>query len=121
MIQNIRYTAGLGSSDHTCIQFHLNCTATISERYTTGYNFGRANFNQMRDMLQEVDWENKLKNLNVSETWEIITELINKAIDTCIPRSNQPSKKKHRYLNRRALKLRYEKEAGCLEEISSYW
>jgi len=76
MIQNISYTAGLGSSDRTCIYFHLNCTATSSERHTTGYNFRTANFNQMRDMLQDVDWENKLRDLNVSESWEIITEQI---------------------------------------------
>jgi len=54
MIQNISYTVGL---DHTCIQFYLNCAA---ERNTTGYNFERANFDQMKDMLQEVDWDNKL-------------------------------------------------------------
>jgi len=30
MIQNISCTVGLGSSDHTCIQFYLNCTATRS-------------------------------------------------------------------------------------------
>jgi len=51
MIQNISYTVGLGSSDHTCIQFYLNCTATRSARNTTGYDFGRANFDQMKDML----------------------------------------------------------------------
>jgi len=44
MIQNISYTAGLGSSDHTCIYFHLNCTATRSERHTTGYNFLEGKF-----------------------------------------------------------------------------
>jgi len=65
VIQNISYTVGLGSSDHTCIQFYLNCTA---ERNTTGYNFGRAKFDQMKDMLQEVDLDNKLKDLNVTET-----------------------------------------------------
>ena len=110
MVQDITYTAGLGSSDHTCtcIQFHLNCTATRTERNTTGYNYGNANFNQLRDILQEVDWDNKLKELNSSKTWEIISELINKAIDTCIPKFNQPPKKRHKYLNRRALKLRYE-------------
>ena len=53
MIQNISYTAGLGSSDHTCIYFHLNCTATRSERHTTGYNFTKANFIQVRGMLQD--------------------------------------------------------------------
>jgi len=31
-------------------------------------------------MLQEVDWDNKIKDLDVSK----IRELINKAIDTCI-------------------------------------
>ena len=63
-------------------------------------------------MLKEVDWDNKLKDFRVSETWDIITELINKAIDTGIPRFSQQSKKKHTYLNQRVLKLRYEKEAA---------
>ena len=54
---------------------------------------------------------NKSKDLNVSESWEI-TDQINKAIDPCIPKFSQPPKKKHRYLNRRALKLRYKKETA---------
>jgi len=97
MIQNISYTVGLGSSDHSCIQLYLNYAATRSERNITGYNVGGANFDQMKDMLQEVDWDKKLKDLNVTETWETITGLINKAIDTCIPKSNQPLKKNHIY------------------------
>ena len=80
----ISYIAGLGSSDQTCIHFHLNCIATRSERHTTGYNYGKVNFNQMRDMLQEVDWDNKLKDLSVSKTWEIISELIDKGSSTMV-------------------------------------
>ena len=62
--------------------------------------------------MQEVDRDNKLKELNASETWEMISELINKAIDTCILNFNQPPKNRHKYLNQRALKLIYEKEAA---------
>ena len=73
----------------------------------TGYNYGKANFNQIRDMLQEVDWDNKLKDLNVSETWEMITELINKAIDTCIPRfSHAAIKKETQILEPKGLKTK---------------
>ena len=99
MVQNISYTAGLGSSDHICIQFSLNCTATRTEKNSTGYNYSKANFNQLRYMLQEIHWDTKLKDSNVIETWEVITESINKAIETCIPKYNQPSRKKHKYLN----------------------
>jgi len=56
MIQNISYTVGLGSSDHTCIQFYLNCTATRSERNTTGYNFGRQILTKLR-YEKEAAWK----------------------------------------------------------------
>ena len=39
MIHNIKFTAGLGNSDHVCIQFGLNCTANRSVSNNIGYNY----------------------------------------------------------------------------------
>ena len=35
-----------------------------------GYNYYKADFNKMRDMLDEIDWDIHLKDLNVFETWD---------------------------------------------------
>ena len=42
MIHNIKFTAGLGNSDHVCIQFGLNCTANRSVSNNIGYNYFKA-------------------------------------------------------------------------------
>ena len=49
MIHNMKYTAGLGNSDHICIQFSLVCTATKMIHNNMGYNYYKADFNKMRD------------------------------------------------------------------------
>ena len=55
---------------YICIQFSLVCTATKTVYNNTGYNYYKADFNKMRDMLNEIDWDMYLKDLNVLETWE---------------------------------------------------
>ena len=66
----------------------------------------------MRDILEEIDWDIHLKDLNVSEIWDSITNILNHCIDTCIPKTKHPPNKKHKYLNQKAMKLRYEKVAS---------
>jgi len=44
--------------------------ATKTVYNNTGYNYYKADFDKMRDMLNEIDWDVNLKDLNVLETWE---------------------------------------------------
>ena len=112
MIHNMKYTAGLGNSDHICIQFGLVYTATKMIHKNMGYNYYKADFNKMRDMLDEIDWDIHLKDLNVFETWDSITKSLNYCIETCVPQIKHPPNKRHKYLNRKAIKLRHEKVAA---------
>ena len=68
----------------------------------------------MRDMLNEIDWDIHLKdlNLNVFENWDRITKNLNHCIKTCVPKIKHPPNKIHKYLNRKAIKLRHEKVAA---------
>ena len=38
-----------------------------------GYKYFKADFDKMRDILEEIDWDMHLKDLNVSKTWDSIT------------------------------------------------
>ena len=42
----------------------------------------------------------------------MISGILENAIEACIPKTHHSSKKKHQYLNNKALKLRYLKEAA---------
>ena len=49
----------------------------------------------MRDILEETHWDMHLKDLNVSEMWDSITNTLNHCTDTCIPKNKHPPNKKH--------------------------
>ena len=75
-------------------------------------NYCKADFNKMRDILDEIDWDIHLKDLNVFETWDSITKSLNYCIESCVPQTKHPPNKRHKYLNRKAIKLRHEKVAA---------
>ena len=54
----------------------------------------------------------KVKDLNVSETWDSINNILNHCTDTCIPKTKHLPNKNHKYLNQKAMKLGHEKVAA---------
>ena len=103
MIHNMKCTAGLGNSDHICIyasslvwslwtvlllKWFINNIWGIAD-----YHNYKADFNKMRDMLDEIDWGIHLKDLNVFETWDSMTISLNHCIETCMCCKDQASTK----------------------------
>ena len=48
----------------------------------------------------------------MEHAWNMISGILENTIEVCIPKTHHSSKKKHQYLNNKALKLRYLKEAA---------
>ena len=93
MVHQISYSAGLGSSDHVCIHFTLTCSPSVMPKTRTGYNYCRADFDKLRRILEETDWDTQLRDLDVYETWNMISKVLENAIEVCIPKIQYYSKK----------------------------
>ena len=56
-----------------------------SARYAASRNYDRANFNEMRKEMGEVQWDEVLSNADVEECWTIIKRFHNDLVDKWVP------------------------------------
>ena len=85
MINIINYMPGLGKSDHLQLQFTYNCYTEISKTIFTKMNFFKGNYTGLSRELAQIDWLQVLDGVDVSASWEILTEQLSNLIETYIP------------------------------------
>ena len=59
MINILMQNPGLGNSDHTCINFVLNCYAKDDDRIKL-LNYFKTNYKSIRERLSAVNWTSEL-------------------------------------------------------------
>ena len=91
MINIINYMPGLGKSDHLQLQFTYNCYTEISKTIFTKMNFFKGNYTGLSRELAQIDWLQALDGVDVSASWEILTEQLSNLIETYIPVSKVSS------------------------------
>jgi hypothetical protein len=68
MVKEVNVMGGLGNSDHLIIQWDTKLHQTTYTRKTVNRDYRKADFDEMRRRLQEVEWDTLL-NGNVEERW----------------------------------------------------
>lgn len=91
MINSVVYSSGLGKSDHLQLQFTFNCYTEIIPRSFTKFNFFKGNYTGLSRELDSVDWPHILEGIDLSASWEILTEKISNLLETYIPVSKVSS------------------------------
>ena len=108
MINDIEYLPSIGSSDHVCLRFHLLCYSSYAQICRPKYKLNQADFNKMRQLLQDVNWDDILNPLDIHSAWQLFankfTDIINECIPECI------SRKKNIFVTRRVFSLRNKKQ-----------
>jgi len=102
MVSDVAYLPGLGSSDHVCIRFNLNCYSKHINNTTTKLNLHKADYVKMRELLSAVDWQEAIDPLQITDAWNLFSSTLDNAIETCIPKY-RPSTRKNTYMTREAL------------------
>ena len=74
---------GLGDSDHTCINFVLNCYAKVDDRIKLP-NYLKANYKTIREMLSAVNWTSELDADFITGYINFI-RILELSTDGCIP------------------------------------
>ena len=86
MIDNIRYLPPLGKSDHLVIQFSLITYINRFRTQTEKLNFFKGNYDQLRTNLRNIAWDEAITEaMNLKESWESFTDIINHEVRENIP------------------------------------
>ncbi|CAJ0968442.1 unnamed protein product [Ranitomeya imitator] len=129
-ITNLQVVGHLGNSDHNIVQFHLSFTRGTCQGVTKTLNFRKAKFDQLRDALNLVDWDNILRNKNTDNKWEMFKNILNRQCKRFIPCGNKRTRnrKNPMWLNkevRQAINSKKKafallKQDGTIEALKNY-
>ncbi|CAM5117040.1 unnamed protein product [Natator depressus] len=89
LIEEMVVRDNLGSSDHELIQFKLNRRINKNKSATRVFDFKRADFQKLRQLVREVDWTEELMVLKAEEAWDYFKSKLQKLSEACIPRKRK--------------------------------
>ena len=89
LVENVEHEGRLGKSDHELIMATLRLKMVVPDIPTARRNYSRANYDEMRNEMREVDWEIILDQTGVEECWCIIKDFLNELVDKWVPWSKE--------------------------------
>ena len=92
LISEVNVGPVFSSSDHRIVTFNVSINDDKSKDSKEKVpDYQRANFNRLRSILNDADWNEILTATNIDKSWQIFTTILNNAINSCVPYRNQRS------------------------------
>ena len=92
MISELKYMAGLGKSDHLQLTFNFNCYIEVKRHFFKKHNFFKGKYTELANDLSTIDWDGVFNGLDLSDSWDILTDKITGLIEKYIPESRVSSR-----------------------------
>ena len=102
MVCNLTHNAGLGESDHTCINFTLNCYHQVRNRVKVS-NYFKANYAIIRQRLSQGKWTSVVHGDFITAYINFI-KVLESALEGCVPNYKSEQKQKIIYLTPEAIR-----------------
>ena len=102
MIDHLEIREHLDNSDHNIITWKLICNIKIQDNKELCRQYHRANYDDMRNWLNDVDWNNEFENLDVDEVWTRFCSIMNLAVEKFVPLEHKKTQKYPKWMNRDA-------------------
>src|SRR5208282_5508868 len=116
MVENLQYDEPVGNSDHLMITWTCNCYVNRVDTKIMKYGYDKANFTNMREMLENLDWIGMLANKSVEVQWILIRDCIRSAVDIFVPHrpvdNSKGQRRRPAWMNERVLsRIKWKKSA----------
>ena len=101
IIEDLGEIAPLGKSDHVGLTWTYVCNSCIStkdDKLSSGPNFNKGEYDQMRQHFKSTDWEKKMSSLDCEDAWKFLRETYDKAVDDYVPKKRPNKKMKQPWL-----------------------
>ena len=95
----------IGKSDHEMIEIGLNFSTNTNQLESTYFDWNRANFSEMNEHLNSIDWQTTLVDLSVEESWEKIKSEILHAQRMHVPERKSKRKNQPDWMDTKTLRL----------------
>ena len=95
LVNNVVVEPEFSSSDHRIVTFDIKISEDkVNESNEKIPDFRRADFNKLRSLLANVNWNESLTSHNIEESWKLFTDILDSTVKSCVPFKNRRSSKK---------------------------
>lgn len=96
LVDEVKVDENLGVSDHNIIRFNLNVLSEprLQTNNVKVLDFRSGNFNNFRDMLNEIDWDKEFEDLNCYMMWKCFKKILMNIQSACF--RDKPIRKANR-------------------------
>ena len=100
LLFDLSVNEGLGSSDHSSIEFKLRLKILRPKQSPTiVYNFGSANWNNLRDDFSNIPWNTAFLMDDINDVWDAWKDLFMEAVERNIPTKSLKHKRNAPWFN----------------------
>ena len=127
-IENVEDIGPIGNSDHTCIKFEILTTTPKIKSVQLVPDFQKANFNEMREEMESLDWNDFLKGKETEDMWNAFKQKLEDLTSKFIPFKQRRASNKTPWCNnetKRIVKIKQKKyrtmkETQSKEDIQEF-
>ena len=84
-VDNVEIQEPLGSSDHNQLHFKINIKSDKTKVKQCRRDFRRGDYEEIRNSLALIDWNDKMNNKTATECWNILRGELDSEIDSYVP------------------------------------
>ena len=120
-IGDISYDASIGKSDHITINCSINTNIKPQVKKNTVYKYDKGDYKKMRNILNNVKWEEELQDKSATESMDIFEKIYHSAVKDCIPTIEVLSndRRKPIWMNRHALRKVRKKYSSWIRYLNT--
>ena len=106
MVEDLQVVEHLGTSDHNSLNWTLICNSTVILNKQQIKQFHKGDYVSMKRWFGDVNWEQELSGLDITEMWSKFSVIINQAIDMFVPSTVKKVSKYPSWMNGKAKRSR---------------
>ncbi len=89
------------------MHFNINIKSDRKKVKQCRRDFGKGNHKEIRNILAQIDWNDKMKNKTATECWNILRGELDSEIDSFVPMKKQGKRSKKKHLSKRGFQKDY--------------
>ena len=99
-ITDISFTAPLGKSDHVCLVYYIDGSYDSQSHSKESKNYYRGNYVQITEDIAAIDWEDKLNDMDVNDSWDLFCSVISTSVNQNIPNSRATPRNRQKWMTK---------------------
>src|SRR6266516_7031574 len=85
-VSQLKQIAPIGKSDHNTLLIEIKSNYKVQEKRVVLFKYNNANYRELENRLNRVDWETKLKNESVEGVWNMLIKILTDFREYHIPK-----------------------------------